>query len=46
MHVVTWYHGTPGPKFTKFEEYVSISQMVWLIETYSSNFVNFGLGVP
>jgi len=20
MHVVAWYHGTPGPKFTKFEE--------------------------
>jgi len=20
MHVATWYHGTPGPKFTKFGE--------------------------
>ena len=20
MHVAAWYHGTPGPKFTKFGE--------------------------
>jgi len=20
MHVTAWYHGTPGPKFTKFRE--------------------------
>ena len=26
MHVAAWYHGTPGPKFTKFAEWVSIGQ--------------------
>jgi len=26
MHVAAWYHGTPGPKFSKFGEYVSIRQ--------------------
>jgi len=26
MHVAAWYHGTPGPKFMKFGEYISIGQ--------------------
>jgi len=27
MHVTTWYHWTPGPKFTKVGEEVSIGQI-------------------
>ena len=26
MHVAAWYRGSTGPKFTKFEKYVSIGQ--------------------